>query len=259
MVTRPTITTDPARGYRSGQKNNWRRRVWNLLLANMRVPAREARGVFLPGPEILDLAVASSKGFRPENLTAIEIKGHLASSLRRQWRCPVVHEVIDGAVLCWPESDPLDFIIADYCGTLNQAQYLRDALLCSRGLNRRGCVLIINLLRGREQGYWADVARTLSSLCPAGLTGNRAFMFASNLNSYAEPLGVGRAYPLEFGSYRSGNLRMDWGCVGLKFVAPEDPHPPMRLPMKSDPVVKHFRRRLAAARAVYSMNRRNAG
>jgi hypothetical protein len=68
--------------YKFGTKANWRRWQWNRIVERLAVPVRDAVVVYLAGPEDLDRPVALSKGFRPDNLIAVDRDGDVVKQLR---------------------------------------------------------------------------------------------------------------------------------------------------------------------------------
>lgn len=136
--------------YKFGRKNNWRRSVWNEI--SSRVPnRRDALVIYLAGAQDLDRAVACSKGFRSENLIAVDQDKSVVSHLRSGGKIAIQGNLLH-VVACWPQSCPISVLFADLCcGLTDQTARLLECVAGSPGLST-DAVVMMNLQRGRERG-----------------------------------------------------------------------------------------------------------
>jgi hypothetical protein len=148
--------------YDFGQKNNWRRMQWNSIrdwLRGRKIRPRDAQGIFLPGPQCLDVAVAKAKGFDPLNLVAVDESGEVAATVRSMRSCPIINAPLGDVVLSWCPDQRLDFIVADLCTNLSQSALgLAAALPVLMETRTEPVAVVVNLLRGRERGTYFDIA-----------------------------------------------------------------------------------------------------
>lgn len=134
--------------YTAGQKKNWRRWQWNRIIERLAVPVRDAVVLYLVGPEDVDREVAVAKGFRPENLIAVDIASRNIQRVRAGGGLGICADLND-VIASWPQDWSLDAVVADFCGGFNQAAFrLLDALRF-RGASHQ-TVVSVNLLRGRD-------------------------------------------------------------------------------------------------------------
>jgi len=148
--------------YKFGQKNNWRRRVWNHIRDNAKSP-RLCVGLYLPAEEDLDYAVAVSKGFDPRNLIAVDRDASVVHSLRSKGRLVIYGELLD-ILRSWPvHRVPLGFIHCDlfsnYSPSAVSIAHAAMESLCLSG----GGTLVINLLRGRENSCAGQILKRLGA------------------------------------------------------------------------------------------------
>jgi hypothetical protein len=151
--------------YKFGTKANWRRWQWNRIVERLAVPVRDAVVVYLAGPEDLDRPVALSKGFRPDNLIAVDRDGDVVKQLRMNGTlsvCATIEEVVHS----WPHGRTIDAVVADYCGNMTQSRMLSVFRMRS-SFAAFEAVLSVNMLRGREH----DFTSTTSELNRLGLFG----------------------------------------------------------------------------------------
>lgn len=147
------------RSYLNGTKNNWRRWQWNRICDRLKVSGvdpRDAGVLYLAGPDDEDRRVAKERGFRHENLVAVERDEGNAAALRSRGVLTFHGELSDAVE--HPPLDRLDVVIADLCGGLSALTADLYASLC--GLRPRGQVTIVavNMLRGRDGEFGSEFA-----------------------------------------------------------------------------------------------------
>lgn len=249
-------------------KRQWRRWVWNrardLLLE--RRPG-EANVVGLFGADGLDVEYAEEKGFDRRRMISIEANREAVSVARRRSQINTIRGELSAVLRAWPDETVdggIHVLIADLCGGLStHGMKVCRALLSSRGINEN-CVVVVNLLRGRDQvgarwvyGLDATVGGLDQSIAPRKHRGMWFYLLAmklrdASLAALADEAGcsssaVAQALerverPSTF-TYRSGNLVYD--SIAFRLASQFHGHPP---------VGSHgVRRRIAAAKAVRTM------
>jgi len=135
--------------YRFGNKAQWRRTVWNEIAR--RVPDRKnAVVLYLAGPENYDKAEAVRRGFDSRNLIAVERNISIATKLRKEGQLCVVGDFGE-VLLNWPVQLPISVAFADVQHNCEWEKVQPYYLAYFFGTNVKGSVLVVNLLRGREQ------------------------------------------------------------------------------------------------------------
>lgn len=145
--------------YKNGQKNHWRRTAWNMV-ADMTQNRREAIVLYLPGSTDLDAPEACRRGFRSQNLIAIERNSRVADRLRSEGRTCVVANLLE-VIAAWPDHTKVAVLIADLqCGLTEE---IFD-LLCLWGMRPAlsGSTLLLNMQRGRETGFMFNLSKASS-------------------------------------------------------------------------------------------------
>lgn len=141
-------------GYKFGSKNGWRRWTWNRIVERLDVPVSKAVGLYLPAEEDLDRDVAKGKGFRDQNLIAVDVDERAVKNVRSK-KCPAVLGDIGAVVRAWNEPK-LDFVSGDMCcGITDNTARLTKGIGDSTGI-KEGTVIALNLLRGRDGGAYID-------------------------------------------------------------------------------------------------------
>lgn len=137
--------------YKTGQKNNFRRQVWNSAAEMGRL--REGVVLYLAGESDLDRPVAcSTHGLLPENLIAVERDRRVCASLRKRGVL-VIPGGISDVMTAWPDDFAVSAVMADLqCGFGRTVERILSAYL--RVPAFAGAVLAINLQRGRDSGPW---------------------------------------------------------------------------------------------------------
>ncbi|MGE3596653.1 MAG: hypothetical protein AB7N70_13980 [Dehalococcoidia bacterium] len=131
--------------YKFGQKNHWRRWLHNRIAERLKVPARDAVVLYLAGEKDLDRAEFLRRGYRPDNLIAVDVDGEVVAALRKRGVIAIQGKIETIARL-W--SRRLDVVIADFMGPLTTERFhaVSDAVL-----GNVGPTWAVNLLRGREE------------------------------------------------------------------------------------------------------------
>jgi hypothetical protein len=131
--------------YSFGQKNHWRRTIWNEILR--RTKGREQREIilYLAGPDDLDRKVATSKGVPNHNLIAVETNKKTINILRSKGVNVIEGNIHD--ILCaWPylnQKHCICAINADFCCGMEEKTL--DLYPCLGH-----ATLAINFQRGRD-------------------------------------------------------------------------------------------------------------
>jgi hypothetical protein len=147
--------------YKFGNKNNWRRRQWNLIRDRISVSPKDAVVLYLAGPEDLDREVAISKGFRDSNLIAVERNKRTAAGLRKKGILTLNCDIID-AIYSYNRDKKIDVLVADLtCGLEHKIWF---AVAMSWLLPQMSkAVYSLNMQRGRENRFAAvDAMRKIS-------------------------------------------------------------------------------------------------
>lgn len=137
--------------YDFGNKNQWRRWKWNRiheLLTASGVKPRDAVVLYLAGKENLDVEVAQRHGFRQCNMIACDTNKDVVSQLRARGVICVNMDIFEAAKQ-WGDNPKIDVIDADLCRGLMGGEMLHATTL-PFGVGLGGCVLSINMLKGRD-------------------------------------------------------------------------------------------------------------
>lgn len=135
--------------YKYGQKNHWRRQVWNQIREWTPRHPKDSVVLYLAGDADLDRPVAISKGFKPANLIAVERDRKVVQSLRQR-RVTVIPENLVDVLDEWPTSPNIDVLFADLVsGFDREAMAAMWSWVGSPVFNRS--VLALNVMAGREQ------------------------------------------------------------------------------------------------------------
>ena len=136
--------------YDNGQKNNWRRALWNKI--ERHVPNKyEALILYLPGEEGLDRIEATHRKYKPHCLIAVEREKAIVKKLRAEGQI-CVHGTLQDAMSSWPGSHPVDFVVADLqCPMSPTVVEVCNAWFSTKAFSKAG--LLLNLQRGRE--HWS--------------------------------------------------------------------------------------------------------
>ena len=134
--------------YKFGNKNNWRRWVWNRITERLNVKPQEALVLYLAGRNDFDRREALRRGFAEHNLIAAELNREARKVLRARKALCIDGEIIDAASF-WPPPIPLHVLHADFaCGLEAKILARCFTLIASQALNT--AVLSFNFMRGRD-------------------------------------------------------------------------------------------------------------
>lgn len=139
--------------YDFSAKRHWRRTVWNTFRDELGADRRDALVVYLAGAEDEDRQIAIEKGFRADNLVAVERDRAVAARLRRQGALTLHGDVFEHLRKFHP-ARAISVVHLDLCGGLTQRTVMNiiSAAYSPAAANAMFCV---NLLRGREvDGDW---------------------------------------------------------------------------------------------------------
>lgn len=160
--------------YRFGQKNNWRRRIWNWVLSKPGKAKRDMGFLVLLGPDAADVEVLLSKGVQSAQIWGID--SHRLNCERTKRAYPgvrVINADVAEVLSAWPSGHPLDGIALDLCCNVSlTSDRVIGSLLSSDAIGgpKDSCAVVVNLLRGRESGAYRehvlDANRTRSALSP---------------------------------------------------------------------------------------------
>lgn len=138
--------------YSGKPKFDWRGWFWNRTvgrLEEMGIPLDKATVVYLPGPEDKDRMRASEKGFRPENLIAVDKEKEHVDRVRSNGGIAVHGDLIK-VLEAWPHDWKVNAILADFCAGLNLDAMSLPVLLDAHPALGMTTVTGVNLQRGRD-------------------------------------------------------------------------------------------------------------
>lgn len=134
-----------ATDYKNGQKNNWRRRAWNHIAS---LADKDAVVLYLPGERDLDRKEAVQRGFKDNNLIAVERDKSVAATLRKQGVNTINSDLLT-VLQNWPNHTPIGVVIADLqCGFDPAVFDLVKAFALHPALYET--TFLVNLQRGRD-------------------------------------------------------------------------------------------------------------
>lgn len=165
--------------YKFGNKNNWRRWMWNKVKNQLKNPCplmrklklisdhrrtigdddcympshkaiKDSIVLYLPAIDDIDRIIAVDKGFRPLNMIAVDIDDKVIKQFRKDHKLILKADIVD-IILNWNGVPKLDIIVADLCcGITLKMHKLAHALIYSKGISEMS-VIAINLMRGRDE------------------------------------------------------------------------------------------------------------
>lgn len=256
---------ESVREYSFGQKNNWRRRVWNRIagLAGERWSSGLAdfgsfpcvgdmRVLFMPGPSCEDVPVALAKGFRKKNLVAVD-SDEQACRQARKTGILAVRGDLSSVLHALDEDDAFDVIFADLCTNVSRSLHAFVLSVIISRARRTPLHLIVNTLRGRETKPYAEALAHHKSYMPEmkhrGVAVHALILHAlQQIGLLKDQLDFPRFCARHWlDTYASSTQRMD--SIGLLLNLPAS-----RATSDFDKQqIAAARRSLAAARAVYTM------
>ena len=134
--------------YKFGNKNQWRRRLWNQIRARCAVPTRDAIVLYLAGKDDLDRKEAIRRGFLPKNMIAVDRDPRAIRSLRANGAIGINANFCD-VMAGWNRTRDVHVVLADFCCGFDVSVVLPLAvaiMMPSFG----NCVIAANFLRGRD-------------------------------------------------------------------------------------------------------------
>lgn len=148
--------------YRFGQKNNWRRAIWNEVARRLpRESLHECLVAYLAGSQDLDAEVATQKGFARTNLIAIERDFDVCKSLRARGVITICADFVE-CLRAWPMDSAPRIIFGDFCSGLNESII---TMLIDVTYQHANSVFAFNFLRGRDPAS-GPVRAKLEALAP---------------------------------------------------------------------------------------------
>jgi len=150
------------KNYGFGQKNNWRRTIWNEVLSRTAGKEKHQPILYLAGPQDMDRQIAIEKGVPPQNLIAIDRDTANVNSVR-DGKAPAIQGDIIDVLWSWPESRPACAVMLDFCcGITWDVAGVYDAF---QRKPLRNAIVMVNFMRGRDA--WSNSMREM--LSEAGL------------------------------------------------------------------------------------------
>lgn len=146
--------------YQNGTKETWRGWQWNQIAKRLCGPKplgpaaarerlRDKVAVYLVGPNDIDRDVAVRKGFRTENLIAVDVDRERVTGTREKGGLAIAGDLTH-VIAAWPINRQVDAVVADFCSGFDVG-FMRFAhAICMAPFLRHGAVVSINLLRGRD-------------------------------------------------------------------------------------------------------------
>lgn len=134
--------------YAYENKRQWRREVWDAVAKRVSNPST-ARVVYLAGPENFDAWEALKRGFKSQNMIAVERDSEAAKVLRKNIDQPVVGGDFWDVVMALAITEKVDVVIADFISGLTDSILFKGAAAMTMP-NLQGAVVAMNLQRGRE-------------------------------------------------------------------------------------------------------------
>lgn len=134
--------------YQYGNKKQWRRWQWNRIVERA-ADRRNSLVLFLAGETAPDVDAAVAKGFRAENMIAVERDQSTLKALRSRGVLAIDGDLCD-VLLAWNERLPVGVVVADFCCGLEKR--LIDVLgIAQMTPALTDAVFAVNFLRGRDK------------------------------------------------------------------------------------------------------------
>lgn len=156
--------------YQFGNKNNWRRWLWNRIIEKMDNPCdlmlsfkatgrikcetkinrREAVCLYLPGPKDIDREIATSKGIKNNNLIACDTDDEIIKNIRKNGNLGINGDIAD-IIYNFGNSLKINVLAIDLCCGLTE--YIHKLLhsLIYMDMGYDYIILGINMMRGRDR------------------------------------------------------------------------------------------------------------
>ena len=135
--------------YKFGQKNQWRRWIWNRIEERLTVPKKDALVVYLPGHQDLDRSEALRRGFSEHNLIGVERSKKELKNIRKRGVLCIEGDFME-AVEQIARNRKIDIVFGDFMGglTITNAGWINRFMTTPNMINT---VFAFNLLRGRDK------------------------------------------------------------------------------------------------------------
>ncbi len=145
--------------YDNHTKETWRGWQWNRVVERLLptefapVTAREVlrakTALYLAGPDDKDRPHAVRRGFKNENVIAIDTDSDRIKGVRQAGGL-AIGSSLQQVLMHWSVDWPVDVVIADFCGGFtNDAEVFVNCLAASPAVGRH-TVLSVNMMRGRD-------------------------------------------------------------------------------------------------------------
>jgi hypothetical protein len=134
--------------YSFPQKDHWRNRIWNIIAKRINVHPRDAVILYLAAQEDLDRFTALRKGFKTENLIAVDRDPVVVNAIRNAGHLAICGDILD-VIESWPDRVPVAAVIADFtCGL--EMRLAMEFDLAARRKVMKDTLFVVNLMRGRD-------------------------------------------------------------------------------------------------------------
>lgn len=186
--------------YNFDSKNDWRKKIWNMISSSISVPERQKSIVlYLGGHEDLDRREAIEKGFHENNLILIEKDREIARRLREAKKTVIVGDLKD-VLGTWPAHTEIGVVLADFCEGIDFIFALKFIKIFTLPAFWN-TIFAFNFQRGREKdfNFWTKLLEIKKDL-------HRGRLFLDICHDEAEEIMHAR-----FFSYKSnkGHLIFD--------------------------------------------------
>lgn len=151
--------------YSFEEKNRWRVMLYSRIVGRLKQNGRlgghmrqkeispsNAIVLYLSGEQDLDREILLRKGFRWENLIAVDISKKKVEKLRSQGKIAIQGDIIDVIGNWTNKTKKLSVINADFCSGLTDKICINLRLALSVGAVDQNAVVAVNLQHGREAG-----------------------------------------------------------------------------------------------------------
>ena len=143
--------------YKYGNKNQWRRWMWNRVAESTK-NRREKKVLYLAGPDAHDVGAASLRGFDKRNMIAVEKDPNALRNIRGSGLLAIDGEICD-VMEAWPQELPVGVVIADFCSGMESKIVNRIAMGSAHHWPFIDTTFCFNFLRGRDPSSKDDRSR----------------------------------------------------------------------------------------------------
>ncbi len=146
----------PDSGYKFGNKNQWRRTIWNRITERLTVRPSEAIVLYLAGPDNLDRDEMLRRGFAARNIIAIDRNARIVSSLRGSGQLAINADFVS-VMQAWNYARDVHVVFGDFCCGLEQSRVasIIDTVFTPPFASS---VCAFNFMRGRDSSSNASRA-----------------------------------------------------------------------------------------------------